>query len=212
MANIRFQIFEQVYNLCKALMVPLASDRISPKTVPELSEMDREVLPDEERLIRYIRAGNEDITNLKQRGALPALMISQGSGEFTLQRPNLSGDLVARSDRPTTVIGSEPERLLLTLRLALTELPRTELFSADGTELNLSKSRAARSFIIQNQLDYVLDPNNFLALSQTRPGYATRSEVLRAKITNSQNIEADEEDTLIDYHFQVIFKRQTIRS
>ena len=212
MANIRYQIFEQVYNLCKPLMVPLASDRISPKLVPELSEMDREVLPDEERLIRYIRAGNETITNLKQRGALPALMISQGSGEFTLQRPNLSGDLVGRSERPTTVLGSEPERLLLTLRLALTELPRTELFSADGTELNLSKSRAARSFIIQNQLDYVLDPNNFLALSQTRPGYATRSEVLRAKITNSQNIEADEEDTLIDYHFQVIFKRQTIRS
>lgn len=212
MADIRFQIFEQTYNLCKVLMVADVSERVSPKEVPVLSDMDRETLPDGDRLIRYIRAGNEDIVNLKQRNALPALMLSQGSGEFTLQRPNISGNLVSRSDRPGTVVGSEPERLLLTVRLALTELPRTELFNASGTEIVLEKSRAARSFIVQNQLDYVLDPSNFMALSQSRPGYSTRSEVIRAKIISSQNIESDIEDTLIDYHFQVVFKRQTIRS
>lgn len=212
MADIRYQIFEQTYHLCKALMVADASLRVSPKSVPVLSALDSEALPASERLLRYIRAGNEDITNLKQMGALPALMLSPGSGEFTLQRPNISGDLPPRVDRPRTVLGTEPERLLLTLRLALTELPRTELFGQDGTELNLEKSRAARSFLVQNQLDYVLDSSNFMALTQARPGYTLRSEVLTSKIISTQNIESDTEDTLIDFHFQVIFKRQILRS
>ena len=212
MRDIRFLIFERIYENCKRLMVAEPTDRITPKSVPQFSDTDSLTLPDSDRLIRYIRAGNEDITNLKQNTALPALMISQGSGEFSLERQNVSGDLRPGPDRPTTTLATEPERVLFTIRLALTELPRTELFNADGTEIILRNSRAGRAFIIRNQLDYVLDPVNFMEVSQTRPGYSEKSNVINAKIISSQNIESDEADTLIDYHFQVVFKRQIIRS
>ena len=200
MADIRYEIFRKAYEqLTKT------------KHDAELTGLDATVLPSSQRIIRYFRAGNEDIVNLKTNNLLPALMLSIGSGEFSLNRQNISGDL-PEPYAPTTVLNAEAERMLLTVRLALTELSRTERYSSDGMTLNLEKSRSGRAFIVRNQLDYLLDATNFMALAQQRPGYAERSEVISAKVISSEDVESDIEDTIIDFRLEVIFKKQIMRS
>ena len=139
-------------------------------------------------------------------------MIEVGSGEFSLQRQNVGGDLPPRSDAPITTLNTEPKRVILTLRLVLTELSPTELYKADGLEVNLAKSRPGRTFAIWNQLRQVLDRTYFTTQTQTLPQYAQRTEVILTDLPSGQLQESDVEDTVMDFTFDVIFTQQIMRN
>lgn len=257
--DIRYSILQQVYEQCKALLVPeftgspidyssRNTERIAPReflTDTEIdaltpAELDEEypgldatqakaqrtadftahetniadnLLPmdADNRILRYIRAGFEDTTNLKQIDALPALLIEVGSGEFSLTRQNLGGDLPPRSDTPRTTLNVEPKRTILTLRLVLSELPPTELYEADGLEVNLAKSRPGRVFQIWSQLRQVLDASYFMTQTQTLPQYASRTEVIRTDISSGEVQTSEVEDTVMDFRFEAIFTQQILR-
>ena len=194
--DIHSQLLNRVYEQCKYLLVPAQiEDPANPGTMIDnpalIAPRDNlpteaaiaEVLPTQntDRIIRYIRAGHDSIENLKDIDALPTLMIEIGSGEFSLQRQNLGGDLPPRSNTPVTTVDAEPKRAIITLRIALTELPPQELYKAGGLEIDLEKSRPGRVFQIGDQLRQVLDPYYFQHTTQTLPQYSVRTEILETQ-------------------------------
>ena len=225
--DIHSQLLNRVYEQCKYLLVPAQIDDpanpgtlidnpvlIAPRSNLPTEAAIADVLPTQsnDRIIRYIRAGYDSIENLKAIDALPTLMIEIGSGEFSLQRQNLGGDLPPRGDTPRTTIDAESKRAIITLRVALTELLPDELYKAGGLEVNLQKSRPGRVFQIGDQLRQVLDPYYFMHTTQTLPQYSVRTEITETKISGGEIIESDAQDTIFDYRFEVIYKQQTVRN
>lgn len=178
------------------------------------TEVRTKILPvdADNRILRYIRAGYQDTASLKKLKALPALMLQVGSGEFSLQQQNLSGDLPPRRDAPITTLNAEPKRMIVTLRLVLEELPPDELYQRGGLEVNLEKSRPGRVFAIWNQLRQVLDASYFRTQAQTLPQYVQRTEIIRTDISSGEVQESDIQDTVMDFRFEVIFTQQIMRS
>ena len=164
------------------------------------------------RILRYIRAGYEDTANLKKIDGLPALMLEVGSGEFSLQRQNVGGDLPPRADAPITTLNAEAKRVVMTLRLVLTELQPTELYKTDGLEVDLAKSRPGRVFAIWNQLRQVLDRTYFTTQTQTLPQYAQRTTVIQTDISSGEVQESDVEDTVMDFRYEVVFTQEIMRN
>ena len=164
------------------------------------------------RTLRYIRAGNEKTANLREQDALPALFLEVGSGEFSLNRQNVGGDLPPRAESPRTTLNAEAKRVVFTLRLALSELSGTDLYTADGRDIALDKSRPGRVFQVWSQLRQVLDRTYFSMLTQTLPQYTQRSEVLRTEISAGEVQESDISDTVMDFRYEIIFTQQILRS
>ena len=65
---------------------------------------------------------------------------------------------------------------------------------------------------IREQLDYFLDKQSFLNITDKRFGYSLPSRVLRASIVASYTLEGIASPwEVLDFRFEVIFKRQSAR-
>lgn len=229
--DIQSQFLEKVNAQCKYLLVPgriadpndPGTQIVNPALIAPLDADDAAAAAREtatatlfsqlvdKRILRYLRAGYDDIANLKDIDALPALMIEMGSGEFSLDRLNVGGDLPPRESRSPTVLNTERKRVILTLRLALTELLPGELYKDGGLEVNLRQSRPGRAYQIGDQLRQVLDRSFFKNITQKLPQYSIRTEIEKTDITRAEVVESDAQDTVINFNFEAIYKQQITR-
>lgn len=155
------------------------------------------------REIVYLRSGSGAIDDLKgpQLFSLPALMI------------DLGGETLNFENNPTIPLGSEAKQFVAMFKIALTELDPTELYETDGLEIRLDKSRPGRGLLIRGQLRQILDPADFMNISQVSENYAMRSEVLPSpKLTLTEVVNTDQLDTILTLRYEVPFKEQITRS
>lgn len=141
--------------------------------------------------IRYLSFGTQNLVDINKQNLLPALFLEAGSNA---QRQDFRGIELAK----------EGEVMPIVLRIWTKEPRPSEL---KGPAYKYSNPL----FIAQmrEQLDYLLDRNEFISISIPRIGYSLSSQVHDACITSAytmQGVRAPYE--CVDFRFEVLFDKQ----
>jgi len=198
--GIRVHVLQKVFTQCIKMLDPegteysrIFGDGGTDFDFSVSSPADLEILV-VRRYVKLVRFGTGQFTDIKDRDLIPAIFIENGS-EGYLQ--NFRGIEQAKEGELVPVIIR-----LLTMERRPTVRQRSELpLYKYSNPIFVSD--------IREQLDYLLDRNEFIGISTSRVGYSLPSQVYDARIRmhhNLQGVRAPYEVT--DFRFEVLFDKQ----
>ena len=214
MDSIRIIILQKIFTQCAKMLDPKpntpyakrsAADYANPETNSEYnrvfdggSRLDFRILPPEgqelqviTRYINSIRFGTGRIADYYRRGLLPALFIEEATDSYA-------------GDYPGIELAKVGEIYPVKLRFAMVEQKPNE-----RTMPEYRYSNPIYMGQMKEQLDYLLDRNEFTGISVPRIGYDLPSKVYDAGVGTSQNLEGVKAPfEIVDVRFEVIFDKE----
>ena len=141
--------------------------------------------------INHIKFGAERVSDLHKRGLLPALFLEMGTDAYSF-------------DFEGVQLAKEGEVMPIILRLWSVEPKPSE-----RTQAAYRFSNPIYISEIREQLDYLLDRNEFIYISQPRIGYTFASKVQDCGIKMCQTMQGLRAPfEAVDFRFEVVIEKQ----